>query len=492
MSSLLMVITAVALAHLADQGRRLSSTLKGVVLLHAVPLFIAPPVLVGALVLSAPISVGFTQSRLFTGAMGYLFHVFICYMILSRVFRWSTIHASLRRQMINLKGISEARCRALRFLRLAPPLVFTFSAAVVLQESMVSTPFYSGRTTAIYATLKILKSAFGDSMWMRLALVTIILSAIAAILFLPALFVSRVGRCVVAIAIKTRPQKARYHHDVKRLGIKTIGTTVALGVAILSCAFVVSVVAIAAFGIWKEIRGGTGPIIDTTTKSILLTLVAGPGTIVGFIGSVGFATYWLIPWWIRVAARRVVTRWKPFTHLLYWMRRQYGLSHVVKGRTIISLAPTSVAAVLIMPIVVGKLSLLIIGYAILLVYAVAMNEFFSNSATWVGRGGAIDNASMSLFTLRKRLTILLTTEWGSLLIPALLATYCLWVEDGVQGMIFYSRASLVYNIWGMVLSSLKASTYSGVMIAFLIWTSLFGIATVATSMRHAWVRRHLG
>lgn len=464
LSSLAVEVVAVSLATL-ENHTKLRRWFPFAIVCHLLPLLVAPVLFANLLttyVESLPNGLEWAQSAQFVALFGFLFHTFLAYIVLTRVFMWANRVDRARRLVFNNSRWSVMG--TIYSLELAAPLVFTFAMVFVFQESMISVPLFTGRPTLLSVAQSIMKDATSlPYSW----IVAVCLIATAGVFLIVSYQAPRLAArwTLSFLARRAHPDLTTQatNHSVATAFVKVL-TPVCAVVVFVSVVVHASVVAVVLKRLFLMARGAslsqTGPAWAS---------LASPALQCGaFLSVILLIT-------VLVSTKR-------------------GFKPAFRPLRSLALIPPALIGTAGLLCVVGRVSQYAIAYALLLAYSYVLLRFFVSDAELASDRVLLHNAKLLRFRFSRRSLVVLLSAVGGVFLPALLAFYFLWIEDGVQVTILTSGDNLASLVRGLRQARLIAGTYYGVMVVFSAWVILFLGVWLMTRLRYhffAWRLRKL-
>lgn len=454
-SSSIILVTGASLATLETVfPNRRSVTL--LILAHLLPLFMAPVLLVQVTVKwFESFSMYWTQSIWTLAFFGYVFHTFLCYLVLTQIFGWSGRLDRVKRLTFNLQRRNHARL-IIRFMELAPPLFVSFTIMFIFQESMLSAPFF----VRCHTVISLAWEAIGDSVanaggaLIALSILATILLCLLISYIIPDVFgqvllkiicsrkPSRAPRCVEAIP----PTPDATRRSVNRLfaAVATISALANFAIFFLTC-----------FRIC--LMGRDAPLAKSAT---VIDTMLSPAIRCGI-----FAFAFFIIWIVR-RRLRTTSRLTPFP--------------ISNGLAFI---PPSILGTLGLLFVFGNRSKLAVAYVLLFSYAFVLIRFFAGQSELVSHYVLLHNAKTMSLSFGRRNVVRIVSAVGAMLWPGLFAFYFLWIEDGIQVTILGNTPNLAHLVRGLRMSGLDNSVYQGALMCFLLWLGMGVLTFIMTRVR---------
>ena len=460
MSSVLSLCVGVCLAELR---RRLPHSRKVyfLVFVHFLPLFIPPVLLVAVLTsgLQDVHCVALAQSVILLAGFGYLFHTGIAFALVSYIFNWNDRIDTIRRLSINLPS-RRAISIGIYLSTLWSVLLFSLVALFILQESMLSAPFFTGQQTLVSVVQGLTQdSSIGTDAQLP-ALIILIASFIVTLLsayWLPKL----AGREVLLRIASTRdvcPMRLRGQSTNKR------GTIAAISV--LPTLSSISILVAAVFALTQLLWRARGATLLASLR--LLNTLRSYSVMSGMVSVAILLTFVLIAPPARKTNRRT---FDPTGSLAF--------------------LPPALLGTVGLALTFGPVSLRLIVIACIGGYAYLRMRLFLNPSSLCREHQLFGNARNCGLTPSHFGVIVLASKVGGILPAALFGLYMLWIEDGIQVSMLGHSNNLATAVRGLKLGVLPNNIYAGSLVTFVAWIVLALGCHLFTTYRFKWLHKRL-
>jgi hypothetical protein len=471
LSSLTLVVVGASLATSASTSGKYWVWIAN---LHGLPLFLAP-VVFSKVVVTLAVGLWGSQVKgnaLLLGLLGFCFHSWLAYFLLSFVFSWKERLHNARALCINLPP-GRLKVRFLIYLlETIQPLCFTFVACLIFQQAMVSAPFFLDKSLSpvVYFVITQRKSVL-TRIGLGLLVVILIIVLLALAYLASSLFVNLAARSI-RHGSSVRHRRLVSSHFPR--AFSHFASFALPGICMLSVSMVTLLSAFVLLDLAR--KGAGGDLFDQHARDIVASLFSS-GQIAGIVGSMG--TVGLILLTLRRGPHRVSIEWV------------YDNRAIQRVFQVAALVPPAVMAFLGLYVVVGPLSGQVIGYLLLIGYSVVLIVFFLPLDSMQNERTVLNNLKNSRLPRRRKALILLFSDTGDIFKPISLAMYFLWLEDSIQANILANTSSLAENIRGFQVSELTASSSLGVLVGFVIVWVLISLAFLLSRFRFSLFNRIL-
>ena len=474
-SSFLALVVSFSLASVNIEGK--PGLGRRLVLVHSLPLFIAPVVVCQVLIRIAETVAGeeALKSLFLLAFLGYLFHVWLGWYILDSVFNLKDRLRKVRKILASTSHSSLADLFLVSVLEFGWPAFFTFISVFLFQEAMISAPFFMDTSCSTITSYLLDKSSQHLAFEQKLALVFSVVSAIFALFLLTWGLYSSIVWIV-----------SKGHHNWKSVKVKrgsrvlrwvVQGRFFSRLVVILSI-LSAAVSAVASIVVLVDLAINSFGEFEPAVFWNMLSSLLSPGVLAALLGSL-------------LVVGSVIAFSLGSEHQRAWGNKLINSESARIYLPVFALIPPSLIAVLSLVFIVGDFTQLVIGYASLVGYSIVLVLFFFPPATLRNDLTLINNSASSAFYWKRKLLVVMSTKAFGLSRPLVLAVYFLWLEDSIQAKVLAGNVSLAANVRGLKLSPLLSSTYLGILVCFVVFASLIGVGFLIRKWRFERIERVL-
>lgn len=453
-SSLAAVLVAVSIAILGRQTA-LRHWLPLVIGAHLTPLLVAPVLFANLLttyVESELHLITWSQSNQFLAFCGFIFHSFLAYVVLERVFLWTNrVRHAEQLAFNNSRG---SVTYAIYALQLGPPLIFTLAMLFVFQESMISVPLFTQTHTVLSLAQRIIQNSGSLTYSWIIAVILIV----AAVVFLAISY--HIPKLVARWALILLARRSHSGVSVQKTVPRFFRAL--FRVSTIACAFIVVISALVhsiAFAVVVMRLFTLSGEADLTMTGPAWASLATPALKCGVFVFLG----WMIT--ALISTRRVSSQ-----DFRLWQ----GLA----------LAPPALIGTMGLLFVWNPISQVVVAYMFLFAYSYLLFRFFISDTELAADRIMLHNAKILKLQFSRQSLVVLLSAIGGVFGSALLAFYFLWIEDGVQVTILTNGSNLANLVRGLRQDKLLSSTYYGVMAIFIAWLVVTIVVLSMTRYRY--------
>lgn len=463
------IIAAATLASL-DAGRATGLTKSKRNLLwflhwsHGSPLLAVPLILAYALYNLAPTASSRTLWDVLTtnlnqdlanywllGLFGFIFHSYLTYFVLAKLFQWETRLDRVSHLCNNLASFPALSRLAVRVTVLGPPIGFCWAMVFIFLHSMRATPKVTQTQTLMRWIDEQVLGLSNFSHFRAAAYVLLVFLLLSAFLmagyYLPkviGLFLTARSRHRPAPSPAPCDRSPRQRSKPRRrFAWRPALVTISLTSAVLH--LVITGLGLA--GILLRCPSNVAALKRDKISAFLLSMVSSPAVLAAFVAA-GILTVLIL------TAPRALAR---ISERLY--------------QTVAITPSTVLAAFGLLCIVHGQWQKLIVGGTLLFLYSSAVFVFAANPTRILDAQITLKNASNLRLPPLCRGLVWAVSDIGTLPRALLLTWFWLWMEDGIQSILLSSQSSLANQILGITLG-FSPEVYVAVLIAFGLWITL--------------------
>jgi hypothetical protein len=451
---------------------------------HLAPFLLAPILLVHILASLIPLSLA--QNTAVLAFFGYVFHAFVAYTILSRVFNWSQRLADLEILIYNV-GNHFRDSVALYIGILGSPIAFTTLVLVFLQECMLSTPFLLGKKTLLSLLNTYLQSSTGmesvpgdvagaaDSLRLLFLLVLLFLSALLPIAYVSLKKFGLMYLKHAATGLKRTAHPGAGTSPDREMLLRRRSLVLWM-IAGLSSTTQLTILIFAILGLIRGARERSVSASGSLVTFDFIRTFQSPAMYTGLIASLVLVLYLVFgPFAAGTRERNTLSAIDALAML----------PPSLFGTVCLLLLPSrdlSNAADLAhgswAPAVANALGLGgLLGYSFLLV------RFFINPTLLRQDLVLLANGKLSRQPPSRIAASMIAGGFGGIGLSLSLAFYFLWIEDGIQISLLSGAQNVAAYVRGLKNSGLSPGTYSGAILGLTVWVAVFGLVSLWTRKR---------